>query len=165
MRSSALAVTILILSLSLLAEAQPCINVTKTNDFNNSLIPNWTMNLYNSSGLVATGTTDDSGYWTVCDLEPGDYWVCEEAKSGWTNVTPICQDVTLGQVNETVDFRNRPILCISGYKIDNCTGKGISNWFIELNNATGKSTDGTHSAILSLATTGSVNWRGRAGRT
>jgi uncharacterized repeat protein (TIGR01451 family) len=95
------------------------------------------MTLYNSSGVVDSGTTGPDGYWEVCGLAVGDYWVTEDLLPGWTNVTPLTQNVTLGQANESVEFRNDPLGCISGRKLNNATGKGIEGWTINLYNDTG----------------------------
>ena len=45
--------------------------------------------------LVATGTTDVDGELLFGGLEPGEYTVTETLQSGWTNTTPLSQDVTV----------------------------------------------------------------------
>ncbi len=80
---------------------------------------------------VGSATTDVNGYYQVCNLIPGDYTVCEELQSGWENISPLCQEVTLRCDNLTVNFTNeQKEFCIDGYKIDNCTGEGLEGWII-----------------------------------
>ena len=85
---------------------------------------------------MGTATTNATGYWQVCKLVPGSYRVTETIKTGWMNSNPS-QNVVLGCENKTnVNFRNTPLLCISGYKKDGCTNDGIEGWRIIINNST-----------------------------
>ena len=73
----------------------------------------WTINLFESDGttLVDTADTDSNGDVTFTDIEPGDYVVCEENQTGWTNTDPggstLCKNITIdiGET-ETVNFGN-----------------------------------------------------------
>jgi len=52
--------------------------------------------------LIGSGLTDVDGELLFSALEPGDYAVTETLKAGWTNTTPLSQDVTVvdGQTAE-----------------------------------------------------------------
>ena len=59
-------------------------------------LADWTVNLYDNYGnLIGSTQTDSSGFYSFCELAPGDYTVCEELKAGWINVTNICLPVSL----------------------------------------------------------------------
>ncbi|HPJ84915.1 MAG TPA: SdrD B-like domain-containing protein, partial [Methanothrix sp.] len=73
----------------------PCISGFKINYCNDSGIPGWTVILNNGTGEVDRTSTNATGWYSFCGLEPGDYWVCEDMKAGWTNVTDACINVTL----------------------------------------------------------------------
>ncbi|MDZ4167677.1 MAG: SpaA isopeptide-forming pilin-related protein, partial [Coriobacteriia bacterium] len=61
--------------------------------------------------LVATGTTDVDGELLFGGLEPGEYTVTETLQDGWTNTTPLSQDVTVvdGQT-ASLWFGNIPVI-------------------------------------------------------
>jgi uncharacterized repeat protein (TIGR01451 family) len=69
----------------------------------------WTMTLYEGSScngtLLASGITGLNGDVVFDDLPFGTYSVKETLKDGWTNSTPLCQQVTIGSC-ETVYFGN-----------------------------------------------------------
>jgi uncharacterized surface anchored protein len=112
-----------------------CIEGRKTIDTSAVGVVDWNITVSNQSGQVAQVMTNATGYYQVCGLVPGDYTVCEELQPGWTNLSPICQNVTLACNNLTVNFANeRETFCIDGYKIDNCTGRGIPSWNISVQN-------------------------------
>lgn len=57
---------------------------------------------------LATTTTTEKGY-CFSNIEPGDYMVCEEMQEGWTNSTPLCQQVSVNDTDNheaIVDFGN-----------------------------------------------------------
>ena len=89
---------------------QPCIAGYKLNE-NGVGLANWTIIVTNSSGaIVATTTTDGTGYWQVCGLAPGNYTVCEEPQRGWETVDPAsgCHKITFGPAySMNIDFINR----------------------------------------------------------
>jgi hypothetical protein len=120
-----------------------CINVTKINDHTGQPVADWPMTLYNSSGVVDSGTTGPEGYWEVCGLAVGDYWVTEDLLTGWTNVTPLTQNVTLDCSNKTVEFSNIPPFCINVTKLNNCTGDPVADWPMTLYNSSGVVDSGT----------------------
>lgn len=56
----------------------------------------WTMELTNSSNsLVATTTTDHSGYYFFMDLDPGTYTVTATPPSGWSVIVPQSYSYTV----------------------------------------------------------------------
>ena len=115
-----------------------CISGYKVDECTGDGLADWEIILNNSSGEVDRTTTNSTGYYEFCGLESGDYDLSETLKSGWmagdapgtfllnlTNVT--CQN-----------FTNHKLLCISGYKVDECTGDGLADWEIILNNSSGE---------------------------
>jgi len=126
-----------------------CINGTKYNDCTGAGLEGWTINLTDESGVVTSITTDADGKYSFCGLESGNYTVCEVLQAGWKNVTPVCVPVKLVCDNlDDVDFHNVPLLCINGTKIDDCTGKPLAGWTINLQNASG--------SVIATATTDSA---------
>ncbi|MGV8126963.1 MAG: choice-of-anchor K domain-containing protein, partial [Methanothrix sp.] len=102
----------------------------------------WQIEVFNSSTgeSMGTATTDATGYWQVCNLLPGSYTITETIKPGWINSNLSQNVVVLECENKTgVNFWNTPLLCISGFKKDACTGEGIKGWLITINNSTGYS--------------------------
>jgi hypothetical protein len=116
-----------------------CISGEKYNDLNGNGcqdagepgLPNWTIKLYNSAGVViATTTTDASGDYSFCDLGPGCYTVKEVQQTGWIRtslppsytVTPTSgtniTGLTFGNFQVRDCFCN--ISCIK-YVINGCT--------------------------------------------
>jgi|GEM_PF-3628137 len=86
-----------------------CISGQKMNETEDGLV-NWTINVKNSTDvIVATTTTDATGYWQVCGLVPGNYTVCEEPQKGWEIDSPPtgCYDIQLVAENITdLNFMN-----------------------------------------------------------
>jgi hypothetical protein len=124
------------------AEKTYCINGTKTNcsDQSNDGCPldGWKMTVYNETSDLEVGndTTDINGYYEICGLVPGDYWICEEERPGFTNLTDACSNFTIAEGNVTFDIRNAELTCIDGYKINNATGLGLAGWNITVSNQT-----------------------------
>ena len=88
--------------------------------------------------MITTTVTDANGDYSFCNLEPGNYTVCEVLQGGWKNVTARCIYVALEIDNsEDNDFLNDPPVCISGTKINDCTDEGILGWKIFLYDALG----------------------------
>ncbi|MDD1759132.1 MAG: choice-of-anchor E domain-containing protein, partial [Methanothrix sp.] len=117
-----------------------CLGGRKTDYCTGLGLSGWTVIVENvTTGETNTNTTDEAGYWRVCDLVFGDYNVSEVLQSGWMNVTPIIQAVRLPCTSKLdVNFVNRKLYCISGYKLDNCTRVGIPGWEIILSNSSGE---------------------------
>jgi uncharacterized surface anchored protein len=109
-----------------------CIEGYKLDEGTDEGLQGWNITITDDQDQeVGTATTDENGFYQVCNLIPGDYTVCEELQSGWVNISPICQNVTLPCNNLTVNFTNmQEEFCIDGYKIDNCTGEGLPGWII-----------------------------------
>ncbi|OPX77807.1 MAG: Cna protein B-type domain protein [Methanosaeta sp. PtaB.Bin039] len=117
-----------------------CIFGNITDDCSGELLPGWTINVFDSYGnLKGTTTTSSDLPWEICGLLPGRYQISEELMPGWHNVTNLTKDVVLGCQNATgntfFNVRNEGLLCISGYKRDNCGG-GLPGWKITLTNGT-----------------------------
>jgi len=103
-------------------------------------LPGWTIKVTDSFGVEWTTTTNDTGYWQLCGLAPGNYTVCEVPQTGWTAVEPEsgCCNVTLDGVNQTnINFKNAKteLACISGYKL-NESDVGLEGWTIKVKNST-----------------------------
>jgi len=94
-----------------------CINGTKTN-CTGGFVDGWKMTVYNETSDLEVGnnTTDANGYYEICGLVPGDYWICEEDRPGWTNLTDACWNFTIVDGNVTFDIQNAELLCINGTK-------------------------------------------------
>jgi hypothetical protein len=75
-------------------------------------LPNWTIFLYQNGALVATTTTDASGYYVFPNLSAGNYVVVENTPNGWSATTPAAVNVSLasGQFVQQ-DFYNRRVTC------------------------------------------------------
>ena len=102
----------------------------------------WTIIVYNATTNTTITTTTSTisgivGSWRVQNLPPGDYQVREVLNDNWMNVTPISLNVTIPRCGNkaNVNFHNRPLKCVSGYKLDACNGTGIAGWQITLNNS------------------------------
>ena len=93
-----------------------CIAGYKLDNESGSGLANWKINVKSSStgAIIATSTTNDTGYWQVCGLEIGNYTVCEVLQQpGWGITAPPlgCHDnVSLGPANITgLNFTNFPM--------------------------------------------------------
>lgn len=70
-------------------------------------VPGWTINLYDNSGtLVATTTTDGTGFYSFPNLLPGTYTVTEVPQAGWTMVNPASGSQTITVVANAVNMVN-----------------------------------------------------------
>ena len=92
-------------------------------------LKNWTVQVRNESGwLVANATTDDNGYWEVCNLVAGEYNISEVVEAGWKPTDPPGGHYDPFAINDNVtnlDFLNTGIFCISGYKYWDKDGDGV----------------------------------------
>jgi len=105
-------------------------------------LADWTVNLYDNYGnLIKTTQTDASGFYSFCELAPGDYTVCEELKAGWINVTNICLPVSLYSddsknnnfinrlrtgSNESPEYNGSSEWCIGSYELS-ASGGGVAS--------------------------------------
>ncbi len=84
-----------------------------TKDSNESVIQNWTMKL-TGEGISETLKTDEDGIATFTDLDAGTYTVTEGVLSGWKNITPLSQTVTIEEdcdnTEYTVYFGNKKLV-------------------------------------------------------
>lgn len=111
-----------------------CIRGSKINDCTEMGLEGWTITLKDAAGNpIDTTTTGADGSYEFCNLLPGSYQVCETVEAGWTPVGDVCIPVELIDADAADrDFRNRPLLCIKGKKLDACTGEGLADWEIFL---------------------------------
>jgi hypothetical protein len=122
---------------------------------NGSGLMGWNISLICTvcGSVIATTTTDSQGFYKFSNLQNGTYIVSEEIQSGWTNNTPMSQQVIISGGDQTnVNFTNslipRPTFSISGFKLKSIDNSGVSGWTINLTNA-------TTGAMLATDTTGS----------
>ena len=122
-----------------------CISGYKYNGTTNEGLVGWTVTLKNQAGtVVGTTVTGTGGSWQFCNLQNGTYTVCETPQSGWVNLTPVCQPVTVNGASVTsVEFRNKPetptpdTYCVSGFKYNGTTNEGLVGWTVTLKNQAG----------------------------
>ncbi|MBX7541284.1 carboxypeptidase-like regulatory domain-containing protein, partial [Qipengyuania sphaerica] len=96
-------------------------------------VENWNIYLFNSDpgddpdlGTAYRSTmTDANGDYSFGDLPPGNYWVVEESRDGWFNVTAVEVEVgtqTSGFDVDDVDFANTRYGSIEGTKVEDLDG-------------------------------------------
>ncbi len=128
----------------------------KINNATGSGVQGWNITLMNSTMQKSMLTGADGSY-MFTNLANGTYNVTEGMQAGWTNVSPMSQQVTInGTDMMKVNFTNQPpsnvtppnvtvpTFNISGFKINDTNGNGvwdsgemgIENWNINLLNAT-----------------------------
>jgi hypothetical protein len=117
-----------------------CIEGYKIDNCTGEGLAGWTINLKNSTGaVIATTTTNDTGWYSFCGLAPGMYEVCEEMQADWTNVGDTCIEVILTDDNAVgVNFVNTPLLCINGTKTRDCDGAPVADVTINLLDSSGE---------------------------
>ncbi len=121
----------------------------KINNVTGSGVQGWNITVMNAT-LQKSMLTGADGSYKFTDLVNGTYDVTEEMQAGWTNVSPISQQVTIaGSDMMNINFTNQPptvaTFNISGFKINDTNGNGIwdagemgiENWNINLLNDTG----------------------------
>jgi hypothetical protein len=112
-----------------------CISGYKKDNCGDSPLAGWNITIINSTGYSATDTTGTDGKYEFCGLAPGNYTLDEELKQGWMQVIAP-PEIVLNCSNITnQNFTNQKLLCISGYKLDECSKAGIEDWLITLNNS------------------------------
>jgi PKD repeat protein len=113
-----------------------CINGTKTDNCTAQPLSGWTIRVTHTSGEVGTDVTDEYGFYEICGLLPGIYTICEDPEPGYTNITPVCQEIEIVDTNATVDFLNQVNTGnITGRKIGEDCNCGLANWQITLSYA------------------------------
>jgi uncharacterized repeat protein (TIGR01451 family) len=117
-----------------------CIEGRKINNCTGEGLSNWTVGICNASGGCYAAKTNETGYFSFCNLTPGVWQVCESVESGWMNLTARCIDVNLSYKDvKDIELWNTPLYCISGYKLNDSADHGeIANWMIVLTNSTGE---------------------------
>jgi hypothetical protein len=121
-----------------------CLSGHKIDGCTGRPLPGWTIIVNNSTGSW-NAVTNASGFWRVCNLKNGTYTVREVLQPGWIQISlPASYTETLAGFNLTnINFTNKKLLCISGFKINSSTGLGLPGWNITLKNATGTVTKKT----------------------
>jgi hypothetical protein len=116
-----------------------CLSGYKLNERGDGL-SGWTIEARNSSGLVGSALTDSSGYWEICQLEPGTYEVSEVMQGNYKPVTPATLTVDLPRCNNlsNINFTNTLPACIEGFKMDE-KRQGLSGWTIRVTDSNGAS--------------------------
>ena len=143
------------------------ISGTKWNDVNSNgeweywndetTLSNWHIQLFEDNDGVkgaqvgADQITNSDGNYSFADVNPGDYFVCEDLQGGWIQTYPDfdqeysnCHEVTVtsGQEYGGYDFGNFKLGRIHGYKYEDTNGNGywddgenaINGWEICLDN-------------------------------
>lgn len=103
-----------------------CLSGYKKDGCTDEPLADWAINVSNSTWFEITNT-NDTGFWEICNLEDGDYTICEVQQAGWAQTDPdSCHSRTLNKANITnINFTNQKLMCISGYKMDACTNAPI----------------------------------------
>lgn len=123
-------------------DAPTCIEGYKLDAANNQPLEGWNITLQDCDGkVIGWDITNQTGHWKICGLQCCNFSACEILKPGWIAVDPpsgCYLDLNSSEGNLTgYNFTNKNVSCISGYKINNCTGEGLENWTISLKNETG----------------------------
>ncbi len=82
-------------------------------DNNGMGIPNWNIMLLNTKtgAEITNATTNGKGFYKFSNLSNGTYNVTEKMRTGWTNVSPMSQIVTINGADKTnVNFTNQVIV-------------------------------------------------------
>jgi hypothetical protein len=137
-------------------------------------IAGWTIQLYDAAhaNLLATTQTDEFGFYSLDNIAPGTYQVCEVLQPTWfpsspTTNTPNCQTdvvVTANQNVLNINFGNYQNATLVGTKWQDMNGNGtqdpedsgIAGWSIAIAGPTASTqttaTDGTYSASVKPGT-------------
>jgi hypothetical protein len=74
---------------------------------NQTLIPNFTINLLDNSGSIISSTvTNSGGEYSFCDLPPGNYIVREVSQAGWTPNIPANSQHQVTLLQSEIAIRN-----------------------------------------------------------
>ncbi len=114
-----------------------CLQGRKINACTSQGLADWKISYCNANAGCYITTTNETGYFLVCNLTPGIWQVCEEVKDGWRNVTDRCVNIDLNSNDVlNLELRNAPLGCLAGYK-ENEQGVGLAGWTIEVRNSSG----------------------------
>ena len=107
-----------------------CIDGYKKDLFDGAGLPNWQIKLLDLEGnVLATTTTDGTGYYRFSNLEPGTYIVAETVQDGWLPATASSRRVTVTwppryECEGRADFWNRqetvPAPCARWHIVKRC---------------------------------------------
>jgi uncharacterized repeat protein (TIGR01451 family) len=111
-------------------------------------IGDWPISIYYGSDCLGDayrqGLTNEQGDIEFYSIVPGNYSVGETLQPGWTNISPLCQNVTVDPGEpERVNFGNFELGKIQGRKFNDLNGNGqedlgelpINDWTIRLYNS------------------------------
>jgi hypothetical protein len=113
-----------------------CISGCKLDSCAKAGLSGWNITLTNATHNLTRQTGADGKY-EFCNLKPGDYTITEEIGSGYVPMDEVSIDIELNCTNLSgQNFTNQKLLCISGYKLDDCTDRGIAGWNVTINNST-----------------------------
>jgi PKD repeat protein len=104
-------------------------------------LPGWTITLaYRPSGLiVATTTTNASGYYNFTNVKYGSYYVNETVQDGYINISPTSRNITISSgipIQTNIEFTNQKLsYCIDGFKYEGAEGaEPLEGWNITVTN-------------------------------
>lgn len=111
----------------------------KLDDLGNPLA-GWDINLYDEIGLIRVYKTGTDGFYKFQNLTFGSYKVNETSQSGWYLIDPTegFYDIIIDEINPVYNNKNftNKETYIWGYKLENQTGIGVSDWEMHLFNET-----------------------------
>jgi hypothetical protein len=101
-----------------------CISGYKLDACTKTPIPGWNITLNNATHTVSMLTGPDGKY-EFCNLKPGPYTLTEENRTGYRAISVVSNPLELNCSNLTnQNFTNSRLFCVSGRKVDDCTGAG-----------------------------------------
>lgn len=109
-----------------------CVFGRVNNSITGAGLPDWELNITIAGRQINTTRTNETGYYQFCNLPTGNYVVWEIMQPHWEakyqgvrgRQAPVMCGNTTG-----IDFSNIRLLNISGRKINDCTGEGLSSWY------------------------------------
>jgi hypothetical protein len=128
--------------------------INGTNNVGTSL-SGWNITLAMPDGTKTSTLTDVNGMYKFTNLPNGTYTVAEVLQTGWTNVSPMSQIVTInGADKSNVNFTNAlmpPTGSISGMKFNDLNNNsmkdanesGLANWTLNLTDQNGSTVTAT----------------------
>jgi len=103
-----------------------CISGYDLNNCSSAGLSGWEVLLTKPDGSTVSAETNETGYYEFCGLSPGYYSLSETMQPGWQSVSSPAPVTLTCNDSEDNNFKNQPLLCISGYDLNNCSSKGLS---------------------------------------